>query len=61
MKDKELLTVPEVAELLNYSRLTILKYIREGILPATRLKTRGRWRIKRRDVERALRTKNKRE
>ncbi len=54
IKDKDILTVPEVAEYLNYSRLTVLKYIQEGVLPATRLKPRGRWRIKREDFEKLL-------
>lgn len=42
----------EVALLLGKSRRTVLKYIRLGLLPASRFMRGGHWRIRREDLER---------
>ncbi len=47
--DQEILTVEQAAEYLQVHRITLYKYIREGLLPAVRL---GKmYRLYRRDVE----------
>jgi excisionase family DNA binding protein len=52
--DKELLTIKEVAELLDLSTRTVERKIKEGIIPAFRLPEGRRIYVKRADLLAAL-------
>ena len=52
---EDLLTVPEVAELLRLNEQTVRKWLREGKLPGSWLGSRqAGWRVRRSDVERFI-------
>ncbi len=52
MEEKELLTSEDIAHALGYHIQTVRRYLREGIIPAIRLK--GEYRVRREDFERFL-------
>jgi len=52
MEEKELLTSEDIARALGYHIQTVRRYLREGIIPAIRLK--GEYRVRREDFERFL-------
>ncbi len=58
LSDQEILTVEQAAEYLQIHRITLYRYIREGLLPAVRL---GKmYRLFRRDIEAFLDTQRQR-
>jgi len=52
MEEKEFLTSEDIARALGYHIQTVRRYLREGIIPAIRLK--GEYRVRREDFERFL-------
>lgn len=52
MAKQQYMTIEEIASILRVSEETIRRYIRDGLLPAIRL--RGLYRVKREDFEKFL-------
>lgn len=52
MEEKEFLTSKDIARALGYHIQTVRRYLREGIIPAIRLK--GEYRVRREDFDRFL-------
>lgn len=52
MAKQQYMTIEEIASILRVSEETIRRYIRDGLLPAIRL--RGMYRVKREDFEKFL-------
>lgn len=51
MAERGEVTLPEAAEMLNLSPLTVLRHIRAGVIPANQYCAGAPWVIKRRDTE----------
>jgi excisionase family DNA binding protein len=58
--ESDLLTTSEAAKHFRVARSTITRWIRLGQLPAVRIPS-GHWRVRRSDVERALREDQERD